>query len=147
MSSTDTAADSAPSASIGRVLDVAGVVVVCAAAALAGMLEVLLVPLYAGRVLVPVAVVLAIAGNLVLPRLARSLADSTWVAAAPVVVWLIVTVGLGFTARPEGDVLLPGGGYVQWVGFGVFLGGLGAGLATVIAGMPAPQARRTPVRR
>ena len=127
--------------STGRVLDLAGVVVVCAAAALAGMFEVLLVPLYAGRVLVPVAVVLAVAGNVLLPRLARSLVDSTWAAAAPVVVWLVVTVWLGFTARPEGDVLLPGGGYVQWVGFGMFLGGLAAGLATVITGMPPPGGR------
>jgi hypothetical protein len=135
-----------PSATAGRVLDLSGVVVVCAAAALSGLLEVMLVPLYAGRVLVPVAVVLAVAGNLVLPRLARSLVNSTWAAAAPVAVWLVVTVALGFSARPEGDVLLPGGGYVQWVGFGVFLGGLAAGLAAVIVGMPPPQARPGRIR-
>lgn len=131
----------APGASPGRLVDLAGIVMLCGAAALAGMFDVLLVPLYAGRVLVPVSVVLAIAGNVALPRLARSLVDRTWAAVLPVAVWLVVTVGLGFTARPEGDVLLPGGGYVQWVGFGVFLGGLAAGLGTIIMGMPPPGGR------
>jgi hypothetical protein len=143
MSTAGPTANGVASAGAARTdaVGILGVVLVSAVAAFAAAFEVLLVPLYAGRVLVPVAVLLAIAGNLALPRMARTLVGSTWAAAAPVVVWLVVTVALGFTSRPEGDVLLPGGGYVQWVGFGVFLGGLAAGLASIILTLPPPRPR------
>jgi hypothetical protein len=93
------------------------------------------VPLYAGASLVPVTVLFAIGGNLALPRLARGLLDSTVAAAAPFLAWLVVVIGIGLTPRPEGDVILPGGGKgVEWVGYGVLLGGALAGTLSVAVG-------------
>lgn len=114
-----------------RGLCLAGVVVCCASAALAAVIEVLLSPFYIGSILVPVAVVLALASNIVLPFLARRMVDSIVAAAAPVLVW-VITVLLLSSARPEGDVLLPGGtaGQVA-VSYGILGVGLVAGLVTV----------------
>jgi hypothetical protein len=140
---------SAPAIAAGtrpNVIDYVGVVVLCGAAALSALFDVFLVPLYAGKVLVPLAVLLAIVGNVLLPRLARALVPATWAAAAPVAVWVVLAFALGFTSRPEGDVLLPGGGYVQWVGLGMVFGGVLAGITTVIIGMPPPAPRPRPGR-
>ena len=123
-------------------LDWLGVALLCGVAGLAGLLEVFLVPLYAGRVLVPVAVVLAIAGNVYLPRLSRVFVRSTAGAVLPFLVWLAVVFVIGFTTRPEGDVVLPGGGYVQWVGLGLVFGGAVAGVLAIVLGMPPPAPRR-----
>ncbi len=122
-----------PSATSGpALLDWLGVSVVCATAALAGLLELLLVPLYAGGSLVPVAAVFAVASSVALPRMARALVDTTAAAVLPFATWLFVVVGIGLFPRPEGDVILPGGGGVQWVGYGVLLGGSLAGTVTLV---------------
>jgi hypothetical protein len=128
--------------SVARVLDWAAVVLVAACAALAGLLELFLVPLYAGSTLVPIAVLLAVASNACLPRLSRAIVPSTGAAVVPFAAWLVVVVGIGLTTRPEGDVVLPGGGGVQWVGYGVLLGGALAGTVTLVLSAPAP--RRPP---
>jgi hypothetical protein len=128
-----------------RLLDWAGVVVVCACAALAGLLELFLVPLYAGSTLVPVTVLFAVASNAFLPRLSRALVPSTAAAILPFATWLVVVVGIGLTTRPEGDVVLPGGGGVQWVSYGFLLGGALAGTVSVVMGAPRPQ--RSPASR
>jgi hypothetical protein len=109
-----------------------GVATLCGCAALAGLLALFLVPLYAGSVLVPVAVLIALVTNVALPRLARTLIDTTAASVLPFVCWLIVVVGIGVVTRPEGDVVLPGGGGgQQWVAYGVLLGGALAGALTV----------------
>ena len=125
------------------VLDWTGVVLLCLTAALSALLESLLVPLYSGTVVVPVAVVLALAGNAVLPRLARSLVPTTWAGASPFVVWLVVVVWFGVLARPEGDVILPGGGPggVVVVTYGVLLGGTLAGAVSLVL-MSGPSGSR-----
>jgi hypothetical protein len=110
-------------------------VLLCLSAALAAMLEALLVPVYAGSTLVPVAVVAALASNVALPLLARTVATRTLQMAAPFVVWLVVLVVFGVVARPEGDVILPGGD-AQWVSYGVLLGGALAGTLTVVSIAP-----------
>ena len=124
---------------------VVGLGFVCASAILAGALELMLVPLYSGSALVPVTVLFAIAGNIVLPLLGRSLAATTGAALAPFAAWLLVVVVIGLFPRSEGDVILPGGGSVQWVGYGVVLGGVAAGVATVamVSGRP-PRAPAAP---
>jgi hypothetical protein len=110
-----------------------GVALLCLCAALAGLLELLLVPLYAGSALVPVAVLLAIASNIALPRMSRALIDRTGAAVLPFLSWLVVIGVIALVPRPEGDVILPAGSVgVQLVGYGVLLGGSMAGTITVV---------------
>jgi hypothetical protein len=120
------------------VLEIVGIVVCCATAVLAGVISVLLTPLYWGSVLVPVSVVLAAASNVCLPVLARRFGRSGFAAALPFVVWLITVIALSIT-RPEGDVLLPGGKAGQlWVTYGMVLaGGVAGSLTLMIHGMAA----------
>jgi hypothetical protein len=125
--------------SLARVVDWGAVVLVAACAALAGLLELFLVPLYAGSALVPIAVLVGVASNACLPRLSRAIVPSTAAAVAPFAAWLVVVIWIGLTTRPEGDVVLPGGGGVQWVGYGVLLGGALAGTVTLVLSAPAPQ--------
>jgi hypothetical protein len=125
-----------------------GVVFVALSGALAALLEALLVPYYVGSTIVPIAVLLAIASNIALPRLARNLIPTTWAMAAPFVAWLIVMIGFGVIARPEGDVILPGGGGgLQWVTYGVLLGGALVGTVNlVVLATPSPRPGSTPSR-
>jgi hypothetical protein len=109
---------------------------------LAAALEVLLVPLYAGKTLVPVTVVLAVLINIALPLLARSIVPRGSAAFAPFAVWLLVVVIIGLFPRPEGDVILPGGGALEWVGYGVLLGGTVAGTLTVAVSGARPVNRQ-----
>ncbi|NEK86553.1 hypothetical protein GCU60_12430 [Blastococcus saxobsidens] len=84
-----------------------------AAALVAGWLavvEVFWLPLRAGGVLVPVSVLAAVVGNVLLVRAAARLSGARWVAVVPAVVWLgVVVAAMG--RRPEGDlvVVLAGG--------------------------------------
>ena len=113
-------------------LEIAGVVLCCATAALAGIISVLLTPLYWGSTLVPLAVLLAAISNVVLPVLALALGRSGLAAALPFGAWLITVIVLGIT-RPEGDVLLPGGkGGQLWVTYGMVLAGGVAGALTLM---------------
>lgn len=110
-----------------------GVGLLCGCAALAALLTLFLVPLYAGSMIVPVAVAMALVTNVALPRLARALTATTVAAVLPFVSWLAVVVVIGVTPRPEGDVVLPGGhGALPWVSYGVLLGGALAGTVTVV---------------
>lgn len=128
----ETAAERPPGA-----LEWAGVVLLCGCALLAALLEALLVPLYDGAAVVPVAVVAALVTNAAFPRMARALVASTVAAVLPFVTWLLVIVFFGVVTRPEGDVILPGGsGAVHWVSYGVMLGGALAGTVTVVVTTP-----------
>lgn len=73
------------------------------------LVEVFWLPLRVGGVLVPLSVVAAVVGNLLLPAAALRLTRSRLVAVLPAVVWLVVTVG-AMTRRPEGDLVMGGGG-------------------------------------
>jgi hypothetical protein len=120
-------------------LDRLGVGVLALCAALSAVLESLLVPLYAGSVIVPIAVVLALAGNNVFPRLARSLVPSTLGALTPFVAWLVVMVGFGVLGRPEGDVILPGSPTAAaLMTYAALLGGAVVGTFTVVWLTPPP---------
>jgi hypothetical protein len=120
-----------------RALDRIGVGVLALCGVLAGVLSALLVPLYAGSTIMPVAVLVAVAANVALPRLARSLVPTTFAAALPFLGWLVVVLGFAFVTRPEGDVILPGGS-LQWVTYGVLLGGVAAGCVTLVLTTPPP---------
>jgi hypothetical protein len=123
--------------------DWAGVALLTLCGALAGLLESLLVPLYWGSVIFPIAIVLALVSNVVLPRLAGSLVPRTSAVLAPFAGWLVVVVGFGVVSRPEGDVILPGApGKLEFVTYGVLLGGALAGTTTVVLASPPKQVNR-----
>jgi hypothetical protein len=125
-----------------------GMVLYAVAGVLTAVIEILLVPLRAGATLVPVAVVLAVASNIALPRLSRNLHSSVVGALPPVIAWIVTSVVLSST-RPEGDILLPGGASVQWVSYGVLVGGVFTGLITValLSGAASAGARAGARRR
>jgi hypothetical protein len=127
-------------------LDVIGVVALCGAAALSALLELMFIPLYAGSVVMPVVVVGAVVGNVLLPRLARVLVATTSAAVAPFATWLLVVVIVGLYPRPEGDVIVPGSGALVWVSYGVLLGGAVAGTVTVVM-TTAPPRQALPAQR
>jgi len=125
-----------------------GVALLCCCAVLAAVLAVFLVPLYAGSVLVPVAVPIAVATNVVLPRLARALIQTPPATLAPFLSWLLAVIVVGVLPRPEGDVVLPGGqGALQWVSYGVLLGGALTGTVTVVLSGARRPARLDQLRR
>jgi hypothetical protein len=110
---------------------IAGIVLLCAAAILAAGLELFLVPLRDGTAMAPVSVLFAAVTNVGLPRLGREFADRTGAMVAPFLAWLAPMVLLALTPRPEGDVIIPGGGNEQWVYYLALLAGGIAGMVTV----------------
>jgi len=122
----------------------AGVALISLCGALAAILEALLVPLYAGHLIVPAAVLLAVAGNLAFPRMARTLVPTTVASALPLVAWIAVMF-LFLAGRPEGDIVFPGKpGAVVWTFYGTLFGGVLAGIVSVVAAVPPPGPRATP---
>jgi hypothetical protein len=120
-------------------LDWAGVALICAVAALAAVFEALYTPYYIGTVIAPFAVLGALVSNAVLPRMARTLVPTTLGAVLPFLTWLVVIIGFGVVARPEGDVILPGApGAVEGVVYAVLLGGALAGTVSVVTSAPPP---------
>jgi hypothetical protein len=77
-------------------------------AAWLALVEVFWLPWRLAGIPVPISIVAAVVGNLLLVDAARRLSGSRLVAALPAVVWLVVAVA-GAMRRPEGDLLLPGG--------------------------------------
>lgn len=107
-----------------------------AVAAWLSIVEVLWLPLRAGRVLIPVSVVAAVVGNLVLVFLAHRISRSRVVAALPAVVWLVIALAAS-QRRPEGDLLLIGGGATGAVNLAFLLLGVisaAFAVARVVAG-------------
>jgi hypothetical protein len=102
------------------------------AVVLAGWLavvEVFWLPLRAGSVPLPVSVLAAVAGNLLLVSSAHRRSRSRVVAVLPAVVWLVVAVAASMR-RPEGDLLLTGGGVSGGVNLAfLLLGVVSAALA------------------
>jgi Family of unknown function (DUF6113) len=121
-------------------LVVLGMVIYAAVGVLSATLEILLVPLRSGTVLIPVAVVLAVGGNIALAFLGRDINGSVSGALPPIIAWIVTLVVL-MSTRPEGDVLLPGGND-QWVSYGVMVGGLFSGLISVLVLSSKPRRRR-----
>jgi hypothetical protein len=110
------------------------------------LVEVLWLPLRVGPVPLPVSVVAAVVGNPLLVVLAHRLSRSRVVAVLPAVVWLLV-VARASVPRPEGDLLLVGGGTLGVLTL-VFLGlGLVAATAAVgrVLGTATRDRRAAPV--
>jgi len=120
--------------------EIGGIVLCCATAVLAGIISVLLTPLYWGSALVPLAVILAATSNVVLPVLALRLGRSGLAAALPFGSWLITVIALSLT-RPEGDVLMPVGPAAQYlVTYGMVLaGGVAGSITLMVRGFASPR--------
>jgi hypothetical protein len=134
-----------------RARQVGGGVLVLAAAVWMALVEVFWLPLRIGGVLVPVSLAAAVVANLLLPRLALWLTGSRLVAVLTGVAWLVVVVA-SMIRRPEGDLLITGGGATGVVNL-VFLlvGVLAAAFAVgrALGGPPRPPVSPddVPVRR
>ncbi len=89
-------------------------------AAWLALVEVFWLPLAVGAVPVPLSVLAAVAGNVLLVRLAHRLSGSRVVAVLPALVWLVVALA-ATVRRPEGDLVLIGTGATGAVGL-AFLG-------------------------
>jgi hypothetical protein len=109
-------------------------------AAWLALVEVFWLPLRVAGVLVPVSVVAAVAGNLLLVPLAARLTGSRVLAALPALVWLTVAVAASIR-RPEGDLVITGGGFSGFVNLVFLLLGVVAAAFAVGRVLAAPVSR------
>jgi hypothetical protein len=123
---------------------VAGGIVTVVMTVWLALVEIFWLPLRVGGVLVPLSVVAAVAANLLLPGLALRLSGSRLVAALPGPAWLVVVVA-GMIRRPEGDLIITGGGATGAVNLAFLLLGVLAAAFAVGRVLAAPQ--RPPVTR
>lgn len=111
----------------------ASFVFVCGSAALAALLELLfLAQFYIGKVIVPVVILAAIVGNVVLPRLGNAILGSVKGAVLPVALWLIVILVPTLYNRPEGDLFVLGVHGQQYAYYGLLFAGAIAGFGTIV---------------
>ncbi|WP_100499671.1 hypothetical protein [Geodermatophilus chilensis] len=108
-------------------------------AAWLALVEVFWLPLRVVGVPVPVSVVAAVAGNLLLVGLAARLTGSRLAAVLPAGVWLVIAVGASLR-RPEGDLLLTGGGVLGFLSLAFLLAGVVAAAFAVGKVLAAPRA-------
>ena len=124
-----------------RALQLAGwAVAAVVVAAWLALVEVFWLPWRVGGVPVPVSVVAAVVGNVLLVGAARRLSGSRLVAVLPALVWLGIALAAA-SRRPEGDLLLPGGDAVtQTLNLGFLLVGVVAAAFAVgkALGTPPP---------
>ncbi|MGY1639956.1 hypothetical protein ACI782_02350 [Geodermatophilus sp. SYSU D00703] len=109
-------------------------------AAWLALVEVFWLPLRVAGVLVPVSVAAAVAGNLLLVPLAERLTGSRVLAALPALVWLTVAVAASIR-RPEGDLLITGGGLAGFVNLAFLLLGVVAAAFAVGRLLAVPVSR------
>lgn len=109
------------------------------------LIECFLVPLEAGTVPIPVAFVLAAAGNIFLPYLMKAVTDFVWAAAVPGVVWFVVVLTAA-SRTSEGDLVLLGTVYhVAFLLVGAVAAAIGA--RAIRSGLRPPTRRPTPAKR
>jgi hypothetical protein len=107
-------------------------------AAWLAVVEVFWLPLRIGLVPLPLSVVAAVLGNLVLVDGAFRLSRSRVVAVLPALVWLAVAVAASIR-RPEGDLVLIGGGAAGIVNMAFLLLGVLAAAFAVARVLSAPR--------
>ncbi|SOE01354.1 hypothetical protein [Blastococcus haudaquaticus] len=107
------------------------------------LVEVFWLPLRVGGVLVPLSIVVAVVGNLMLPAAVLRLSGSRLAAVLPAVVWLVVAVG-AMVRRPEGDLVMTGGGATGVVNLAFLMLGVVAAAFSVGRVLGGP--RRPPLR-
>ena len=110
-------------------------------AAWLALVEVFWLPWRVGGVPVPVSLLAAVVGNVLLVDAARRLSGSRLVAVLPALVWLGIAVAAS-TRRPEGDLLLPGGdGVTSTLNLGFLLVGVLAAAFAVGRALGTPPVR------
>ncbi|MGY1804296.1 hypothetical protein ACI78T_13550 [Blastococcus sp. SYSU D00922] len=107
------------------------------------LVEVFWLPLRVGGVLVPLSIVVAVVGNLLLPAAALRWSGSRLVAVLPAVAWLVVAIG-AMVRRPEGDLVMTGAGATGVVNLAFLMIGVLAAAFSVGRVLAGP--RRPPVR-
>ena len=127
-----------------RVLSLLGwAVAALLTAAWLAVVEVLWLPLRVGGLLLPVSVVAAVVGNLLLVGTAFRWSGSRVVAVLPALAWLVVAIG-ATRRRHEGDLLVVGTGALGYVGLAFLLLGVVAAAFAVGKVLAAP--RRQPAQ-
>jgi hypothetical protein len=116
-----------------------GIVAVLVAGWLA-LVEVFWLPLRIGGVLVPLSVLAAVVGNLLLVAAAHRLSGSRVVAVLPALVWLVVAVA-AMNQRPEGDLVMTGGGATGTINLAFLLLGVTAAAFGVGRALAGPRRR------
>ena len=124
---------------VWRILGWAVVFVVVAA--WLSLVEIFWLPLRVGGVLLPVSVLAAVVSNLLLVGQAHRFSGSRAVAVLPALTWLVVAVG-GMMRRPEGDLVLTGGGATGVVNLLFLLLGVTAAAVAVGRVLAGPDRRR-----
>ena len=119
-----------------------GLVMTVVAAWLA-LAEVFWLPLRVAGVLVPLSVLVAVIGNLLVPQAALRLSGSRMVAVLTAVLWVVVAVA-GMIRRPEGDLVMLGTGAAGVVNLAFLM--LGVLAAAFSVGRVLSGAGRPPVR-
>jgi hypothetical protein len=121
---------------------VGGGAVVLVLAVWISLVEVFWLPLRIGGVLIPLSVLAAVVANLLLPPFAVRVSGSRLVAGLTAVAWLVVVVA-GMIRRPEGDLLIIGGGTTGVINLGFLLCGVLAAAFSVgrALGGPRPAVR------
>ena len=105
------------------------------------LVEVFWLPLRVGGVLVPVSVVAAVVGNLIVVAEAYRWSRSRVVAVLPALAWLVVALG-ATRRRPEGDLIIVGTGALGYVGLAFLLVGVVAAAFAVGRVLAAPRRPR-----
>jgi hypothetical protein len=125
-----------------RARRVGGGVLVIAVAVWMALVEVFWLPLRVAGVLVPLSIVVAVVGNLLLPAAALRFSGSRVVAVIPALTWLVVAVA-GMLRRPEGDLVMSGVGASGVVNLAFLMLGVLAAAFSVGRALGGP--RRPPV--
>ena len=116
------------------------------AAAWLALVEVFWLPLRVAGFLLPLSIPVAVVGNLMLTDLYLRASGSRLVAALPAVTWLVVVVA-AMGRRPEGDLVITGGGGTGVVNLAfLVIGVLAAAFAVgrMLGGAPPAQVRPEP---
>ena len=110
-------------------------------AAWLALVEVFWLPLRVGGVLLPLSVVAAVVGNLLLPAAALRFSGSRLVAVLPAATWLVIAVG-AMVRTAEGDLVMTGGGATGVVNLAFLMLGVLAAAFSVgrVLGSPRPPA-------
>jgi hypothetical protein len=95
-----------------------------------GLFETFLIPIRRGTTYVPITVVFAVLSCAALVWLARQVNGSGWIAAMPLIGWVVAFVAMNVSG-PGGDVLVPAGNWMQWIALGMLLAGLVSGVVTL----------------
>ncbi len=125
------------------------VALLCGSGVFSALLELLFIGrFYAGKIVVPVVVVVAVGGNLVLTRWGYRILRRVSGATLPLVFWMLPVLALTMYNRPEGDVIVTSQYGQQYVYYGLLFLGAGAGFITIVmlSGTPSRPPVDAPVR-